>query len=551
MNLLDNNVHDWDLLCSTFKWEVPEYYNIAYAVCDKHRGLQDRIALYYENDSGHEKTFTFGDLKRLSNQLANTLNALGAVKGDRIAIILSQRPEAAISHLAIFKLGCVALPLSVLFGPDASGYRLQDSAAKIVITDGSRREMVESLKPDLPDLEAIIDCDDGSEVGFWGQLARGSNMFQIEHTLGEDPALLIYTSGTTGPPKGALVAHRCFPGNLTGFELSHNFLPQAGDVFWTPADWAWTGGLIDGLLPAWYYGVPVLGYEGGKFDPEKACRLMAKYRIRNTFIPPTALKMIRQLGDVRGKCGVNLRTLMSAGEAVGAELYHWGKDALGIEINEMCSQTEFNYIIGNCSAIMEVKPGSPGKAYPGHRIEPVDDDGNVMATGEIGELAAFRHGDPVMFLGYWRNEAATKAKFIGDWWGTGDMGYRDSDGYLWFVGRQDDVISSAGYRIGPGEIEDCLLKHPAVAQAAVIGSPNDLRGEIIKAFIVPAPDTELSEDLKKNIQESVRSRLAAYEYPREIEFINELPMTTTGKVRRMELRQREIAKKGGSNGTGK
>lgn len=273
---------------------------------------------------------------------------------------------------------------------------------------------------------------------------------------------------------------------------------------------------------------------------------MAKYRIRNTFIPPTALKMIRQLGDVRGKYGVNLRTLMSAGEAVGAALYHWGKEALGIEINEMCSQTEFNYIIGNCSAIMDVKPGSIGKAYPGHRVEPVDDDGSVMATGEIGELAAFREDDPVMFLGYWRNEAATKAKFIGDWWGTGDMGYRDNDGYLWFVGRRDDVISSAGYRIGPGEIEDCLLKHPAVAQAAVIGSPDELRGEIIKAFIVPAPDAELSEDLKRNIQESIRNRLAAYEYPREIEFIDELPMTTTGKVRRMELRQREIAKKRGS-----
>ncbi len=251
--------------------------------------------------------------------------------------------------------------------------------------------------------------------------------------------------------------------------------------------------------------------------------------------------MMRQVKDIQSRFGVDMRTIMSAGEAMGAELFHWGKEALGIEINEMWAQTEFNYIVGNCSAIMPVRPGSMGKAYPGHRVEPVDEEGNVMPTGEVGELAAHRD-DPVLFLGYWNREEATRENFIGEWWGTGDVGYRDEEGYLWFVGRKDDVISSAGYRIGPGEIEDCLLKHPAVAQAAVIGAPDELRGEIVKAFIILAQGYEPGEALKDDIQATVKQRLAAYEYPRAIEFLDALPLTTTGKVRRMELRRREWEK---------
>ncbi|MGI9303791.1 MAG: AMP-binding protein, partial [Gammaproteobacteria bacterium] len=354
--------------------------------------------------------------------------------------------------------------------------------------------------------------------------------------------LLIYTSGTTGPPKGALIAHRSLLGNLTGFELSHNFFPHRGDLFWTPADWAWTGGLLDGLLPSWYYGVPMLAFEGGKFDPEHACRLLGEYGVKNAFIPPTALKMMRQVPDIRGRHKVAFRSIMSAGEALGGELIEWGKEALGVGINEMWGQTEINYLAGNCAAIMPIKPGSMGKPYPGHCVDVVDAEGNVMPTGEEGELAA-RAGDPVMFLGYWKKEQATREKFVGEWCCTGDTGYRDDDGYLWFVGRKDDVISSAGYRIGPGEIEDCLLKHPAVLQAAVIGSPDEIRGNIVKAYIVLADGHQPSEVLKSEIQRSVRDRLAAYEYPRAVEFIDAMPMTVTGKVRRMALRERDLAGK--------
>ncbi len=543
MRLIDPALRDFEVIRASFRWQIPEHYNITHEVCDRHAQHADAIALYYEHVDGTEKRFSFGELKRLSNRLGNALRGLGIERGDRVAIVLPQRVETGVAHLAIYRLGAVALPLSILFGPDALEYRLRDSGAKAVITDGLRVPVLSGLKSSLPSLRLIIDCDARSgEHALSRLLERASDDLVPVRTAADDPALLIYTSGTTGPPKGALVAHRSLLGNLTGFELSQNFFPQEGDCFWTPADWAWTGGLMDALLPSWYYGKPVLAYEQrGRFDPEQACRLLAKYKVRNAFIPPTALKMMRQLGDIRARLGVELRSVMSAGEAVGAELYHWARDALGVEVNEMWGQTEFNYLVGNCSAIMPVRPGSMGRPYPGHEVDVIDEQGNVVRAGENGELAARRTGDPVMFLGYWGNEEATRKKFIGEWFCTGDVGYRDEDGYLWFVGRKDDVISSAGYRIGPGEIEDCLLKHPAVAQAAVIGSPDELRGSIVKAFIVLASGYAPTEALKREIQDAVRTRLAAYEYPRAIEFIGELPMTTTGKVRRVELRARDLA----------
>jgi acetyl-CoA synthetase len=542
MPLMDPSIGDFAALRASFRWQIPARFNIAAAVCDRHVDRASQIALYCETESGRESRYTFADIRNFSNRLANALAAAGVGRGDRVAIVLPQRVEAALAHVAVYKLGAIAVPLSILFGPDALEYRLGDSGARLALVDGAHRPMLAELADRLDSLEAVIDCDDDGPAGFRQRVERASDRFRVVDTDADDPALLIYTSGTTGPPKGALVAHRCLLGNLTGFELSQNFFPRPGDLFWTPADWAWTGGLIDALLPSWYYGVPVLGTTGRRFDPERACRLLARYRVRNAFIPPTALKMMRQLGDLRQRFGVELRSVMSAGEQMGAELLDWGRESLGLEINEMWGQSEFNYIVGNCADIMPARGGSMGKPYPGHRVEPLAEDGSVMPDNEIGELCAFRD-DPVLFLGYWNNDQATRDKFHGDWWRTGDVGFRDEDGYLWFVGRKDDVISSAGYRIGPGEIEDCLLKHPAVAQAAAIGSPDPLRGEVVKAFIVLAEGYRGSDALADEIRESVRRRLAAYEYPREVEFIDALPLTTTGKVRRLELRQRERARK--------
>ena len=545
MSLFKNNNQSFEQLRRDFRWRIPEHYNIGVDVCDKHRQRFAAPALYLENAEGRSYSVSFGELKTRSDRFANALRGLGVTRGDRVAIILPQREETVIAHIAVYKLGAVALPLAVLFGPDALEYRLGDSGAKLAISDAGHMEMLNDIRPRLPALETIVACDShAGGRGFWELLESASESFEPVKTRRDDPALLIYTSGTTGPPKGALEAHRCLPGNLPGFELSQNFYPGEQDLMWTPADWAWTGGLLDALLPALHYGVPVLGYAGGRFDPEQACRLMGKHGVRNAFIPPTAIKMLMQIDSPRQKYDLKLRSIMSAGEQVGAEVVRWVSEELAVEVNEMWGQTEFNYLVGNCTQVMPVRPGSMGKPYPGHTVDPVDPSGNPMPDGEIGELAA-RRDDPVFFLGYWENEQATREKFIGDYWGTGDLGYRDGDGYLWFVGRSDDVISSAGHRIGPGEIEDCLIKHEAVAQAAVIGSPDELRGEVVKAFIILADGQTPSDTLAQSIQQSVKQRLAAHEYPREIEFVDSLPMTTTGKIRRVELRELEIARKGG------
>ena len=540
MSLFRNDGRGFEQLRADFRWTVPRRFNIADAVCDRHRDRRDEVALYLENGAGRTRRVTLGELKALSDRFANALRGLGVGVGDRVAIILPQRLETVVAHLAVYKLAGIALPLSVLFGPDAIGYRLSDSGARIAVADRGHAEMLADLHSELEQLAHVIDCDDDeAAMGFWNVLERGAERFEPVPTGAHDPALLIYTSGTTGPPKGALNAHRCLLGTLPGFELSHDFFPRPRDLMYTPADWAWTGGLLDGLLPALYYGVPVVGFDGGKFDPERTCDLLQRYRVRNAFIPPTAMKMLMQVPRIRSRFDLRLRSIMSAGEQVGAEVLSWAQDTLGVALNEMWGQTEFNYLAGGSAAIMEPRPGAMGKAYPGHRVDVIDEAGQPLPDDAVGDLAAWRHDDPVMFLGYWRSDAATREKFVGDWWLTGDQGYRDADGYLWFVGRKDDVISSAGHRIGPGEIEDCLLKHPAVAQAAVIGSPDPLRGQIVKAFVVRAPGHSPSPDLIADIQSSVRTRLAAHEYPREVEFVDELPMTTTGKVRRVELRQRE------------
>ena len=539
--MFKDRTQSFEALRRSHRWVVPDEFNIAAACCDRHQDRANQVAIYDENEQGDERRFTFAELKAHSERLAGAFRRLGIDRGDRVAIILPQCAETAVAHLAIYRIGAVALPLSILFGRDALSYRLGDSGARAAVVAPERLELIAELRLGLPQLEALLCVEpDESAHGFWQLAESGDPVAGTAATGADDPALLIYTSGTTGPPKGALVGHRSLIGNLPGFELSHEFFPQPGDRFWTPADWAWTGGLMDALLPSLYYGVPILGYSG-KFDPEKACALMQKYAIRNAFLPPTAIKMLMQVQDLGKRFRLRLRSIMSAGEQVTPELLNWSEANLGAAINEMWGQTEVNYLVGNCSGIMNVRPGSMGKPYPGHDVDVIDEAGNRMPDGELGELAA-RSGDPVMFLGYWNNERATREKFVGDWFCTGDLGYRDGDGYLWFVGRKDDVISSAGYRIGPGEIEDCLLKHPAVAQAAAIGIPDALRGNIVKAFIVLGAGFEPSEELATEIQDSVRSRLAAYEYPRAVEFMDSLPMTTTGKVRRIELRQMELAK---------
>jgi acetyl-CoA synthetase len=493
--------------------------------------------------------YTYWDLQQAANRLSNALAALGVRRGERVAIILPQRPETAIAYLAVFQMGAIALPLSHLFGPDALEYRMEHAEASVAIVEPATIANLGAIRDRLTHLRHVIGVGGAIEraVLQWEDLlAKASSRFRCVDTAADDPALIIYTSGTTGPPKGALKAHRTLIGNVPGFVHSHDFFPRAGDMFWSPADWAWTGGLMDALLPSMMFGVPILGYRG-RFDAEKAYYLIEKYGVRNAFLFPTALKlMMKAVPEPKKKYDFDLRSIMSAGESVGVTVFEWAKEHLGVTINEMFGQTEINYVVGNCQSAWPAKPGSIGRPYPGHRVAVIDDQGNDLPSGELGEVAINRNfngqSDPVFFLEYWKNPQATKDKFIGDWGCTGDQAKMDEDGYLWYQGRSDDVIKSAGYRIGPAEIESCLVKHPAVQNAAVIGKPDAARGAIIKAFIVLQSGHAPSAHLIEQIQTHVRGRLAPYEYPREIEFIDALPMTTTGKVQRKELRKREESK---------
>ena len=527
------SARDYETLYHSFRWQIPAHYNIGVDVCDRWAEREPRrTAIFNVRRDGSVDEISYGVLRESSNRLANVLAQHGIGRGDRIAILLPQMPEAAISHIASYKLGAIALPLALLFGVEAISYRLADAGVRALITNAQGLAKL----PARNELALVLSVDgpaDGAQ-DFHALLARASAQFMPVATTSEDPALMIYTSGTTGPPKGALHAHRVLLGHLPGIELPHEFFPQPGDRFWTPADWAWAGGLLDALLPALHYGVPVVAHKYEKFDPGEAFHLMARMGVRNAFIPPTALRLMRSVS--RPPADLQLRSVGSGGEALGAETYEWGKSALGLAINEFYGQTECNLVLGSCGGIGIAQLGSIGKTVPGHTVAIIHPDGTQCAPGEAGEIA-IKRPDPVMFLEYWGKPDATREKFIRDWMTTGDQGVMDRDGYVQFVGRNDDVITSSGYRIGPAEIEDCLIKHPAVALAAVVGKPDPVRTQIVKAFIVPKAGHSPSDALAAEIQSFVKTRLSAHEYPREVAFIDQMPMTTTGKVIRRLLRQ--------------
>lgn len=545
-----------------FRWQVPGHFNLA-EVCAA-RWARERpgtVAIRYEHEDGRAARFTYGDLQANANRLSNALRRLGVQRGDRVAIVMPQRFETAVANIAVAQLGAVAMPLSMLFGPDALEYRLQHSEAVVAIVDESAIANLRAARPQCPALRHMIAAGDAAgqgDIDWSAALEAERTEFTAVKTKADEAAVLIYTSGTTGPPKGALIPHRALIGNLTGFVCSQNWFPQDDAVFWSPADWAWTGGLMDALLPTLYFGGQIVAFQG-RFGAERALDLMARHGVTHTFLFPTALKaMMKAVPAPRERHALKLRAIMSAGEAVGDAVFAWCRDALGVTVNEMFGQTEINYIVGNCGRFVDAtgrahpgwpaRPGSMGRAYPGHRIAVIDDAGRECPRGTPGDVAVHRldvhgHPDPVFFLGYWKNDEATRAKFTGDpadsWCRTGDTAVMDEDGYLWYQGRSDDVFKAAGYRIGPSEVENCLVKHPAVANAAVVPKPDRERGAVVKAYVVLAPGFEPGDALVEELQRHVRGKLAPYEYPKEIEFIAALPMTTTGKVQRKVLRLRE------------
>ena len=532
-------VDEYEIMRRDFAWPRPDVFNIGVAVCDKWQDDPDRTALIHKRPDGAVDRISFGELIAQSNRIANMFARNGIGPGDRVGLLLTQRPETALAHIALYKLGAIAVPLALLFGVDALEYRLNNSGAKALVTSTEGLAKIAAIDNDLPALKSVF-CVDGAQDGaidFHAALIDYPPEFTPVQTAPDDPALMVYTSGTTGPPKGALHGHRVLLGHLPCTEFAHEGFPRDDDLIWTPADWAWAGGLLNVLLPGLYYGVPVLAYSFEKFDPEAAFALMAEIGVRNTFLPPTALKIMRTVAKPGERFDLKLRTIGSGGEALGRELVEWGQKELGLTINEFYGQTECNLVLSSNAAIGVSRPGAIGKPVPGHEVAVIDRNGTVLPPGEPG-IVAVRRPNPVMFLKYWDNEQATRDKYIGDWLLTGDQGTLDPDGYIHFVGRDDDVITSAGYRIGPGEIEDCLISHPAVALAAAVGKPDPERTEIIKAFIVLNKGFDESPELADEIRTWVRERLSAHEYPREIAFEDSLPLTTTGKVIRRLLRER-------------
>jgi acetyl-CoA synthetase len=516
-----------DALVRDFRWELPADCSIAWEACDRWADGTGRPAIRQLRDDGSVATLSFDALSDQSCRLANLLAARGVSEGDRVGILLPQRPETAIAHIACYRLGAIAVPLFVLFGPDALHFRLADSGAVALVTDAEGEAKLAGIRDALPALRTVLIIESLPAL-----LERASPHRAHLPRAPDDPALIIYTSGTTGSPKGALHAHRTLRGHLPGVSLPHHGFPQPGDLIWTPADWAWIGGLLDVLLPGLFHGVPVFSHRFKKFDPDAAYDLMARHQVRNVFIPPTALRMLAQ---ARPRQKPALRTLTSGGETLGAALLDWGRETFGLPINEFYGQTECNLVVSNGAPLFPIRPGSMGRAVPGHRVAVIDGDGRALPADEPGDIAV-ASPDPVMFLGYWNRPEATTAKFRGPWLVTGDTGRIDADGYIHFAGRDDDVITSAGYRIGPGPIEDCLCRHQAVAMAAVVGRPDALRTEIVTAFVVLKPGFQASDALAYDLAAFVREKLAAHEYPRAIKFVDALPTTATGKVMRRVLR---------------
>lgn len=538
-NLLERG-SNYDEICENFSWNIPAKYNIATDVCDRWADDESRVALVYEDSEKVQHTYTYKNIQRYANQLANTFKAIGLKEKDVVTLLLAQDPECAIGHVACWKAGMISGPCSVLFAGEAIKYRVNDCLSKIVITDLANYEKVKEIRSECPSLleVLVIDGEPEGASNFWSILEGADDSFDNIETDAEDVAWISYTSGTTGLPKGSVQPHRMMLGHMPSLEFIYDFFPQDKDALWSPADWAWMAGLMDVIMPGWFHGSKVVATAMKGFDAEDAYRILADHEVTLALLTPTMLKLMRQVQSPLERYDLKLRAVLSGGESVGTGLLEWAQKELNLSINEAFGQTECNVILGNNGKVFPIKPGSLGKPTPGSVVKIIDDNGNEVPPGREGHIAC-KKPDPVMLLEYLNRPEATMEKFIGDWLITGDVGHMDEDGYFWFHGRGDDVITSSGYRIGPGEIEDALLKHDAVQMSAVIGVPDPVRTEVIKAYIILKEDIEGSDELGEELRNFVRGKLAKHEVPRFIEFVGSLPMTTTGKIMRRELRDRE------------
>ena len=522
-----------------YRWSIPKQYNIAADVCDRWAEDPSRVALLHKRQDGSLRTCRFREIWQQANRLANTLEHWGVHRGDRVAIVLPQSPEAAVSHMAVYKIGAIAVPCAVVLGSEALQFRLSHCNARVLITDRAGAEKVAPVRERLPRgmVTTVIDDPPENTRDFHRELAKASDHYSTVKSAATDPAFMIYSSGTTGEPKGILHAHQALLGHLPGVEITHNFLPDERDLAWTPSDWAWIGGLGDILLPFWHHGLPVLAWKPTEFDPEEALRTISDLELRNIFVTPTALRLMQQVvGPKTGSLITHLRSVGCGGEPLTDDLVEWSKATFGTGINDSYGLTECNQVVVNSMVMPPQQCGSIGRAVPGHEVGIIDEDGVELPPGETG-IIAIRRPDPVMFLGYWLDPERTNQVFLGDWFLTGDLGRVGEDGFLIFEGRSDDLITYSGYRVDPVEIETCLRSHPSISMVSVVGDPDEVRTQQIRAIVVledgVAPGTILAE----TIQEYVKERLGTHMFPKVVEFADTLPVTYSGKVRTADLRR--------------
>ena len=524
----------YQALVRDFQWDIPERMNMASEVFDRWSDARGRVAIYVEHADGRRDTWSYWRLIRLAKRYANFLVSLGVQPGDRVSLVMQQGAELAALHLAVYSVGAVALPMSILYGPDSYRHILSDSATSVIVVGEAYADPIRSVRDDLPALGTVV---------ISGQPAEGERSlseadgypadFDPIDTSSEDPALLLYTSGSTGHPKGALHAHRILEGYLLTFKLFFNVEFDESTVFYTPSDWAWVGGLLDILLPALVFGCPVVADEE-RFSAERAFEVIGRNGVTHAFLTPTALKVMAQVPDPGPRFDLDLRVIASGGESVADELHRWSERDLGAVINEFYGLTEVNHLVGGCEALWPGQPGWMGLPYPGRDVALLDESGEEVSPGEIGEIAV-RPGDPTQMLEYWGNPAATAGMRRDGWILTGDQATLDANGYIRFLGRDDDMIASAGYRIGPAEVEESLVRHAAVAEVAVIPAPDRIRGHVVKAMVVLADGHRPGDDLTAELQAQVKTQLAAYKYPRIVEYVESLPKTSTGKLNRKLL----------------
>lgn len=534
----------YDDLKRSFDLQVPELFNMAEATVGRHAlgEARNRVALVCDDTSGSTpRRWTYAELYSEALRMASFLRRHGVNTADVVVCYAPQGWPAALTHLACYLLGAIVAPLSLLYGRETLRHAMVDSHARFLVTERAAWDALPGLREELTDLRTVFIASGAREGDVALEDYRHETPLRAVHpTRADDPALLLYTSGSTGLPKGILHAHRLVLGYLASVSLFYQLqMREQGQVLWTPSDWSWIAGIVNVQMTGWYFGHTVVAGQA-KVTPEWIMGFIERHGVTHTFLTPTALKRLASLPNPRSRWpGLRLRAIGTGGEPCPGAVLEWSRDVLRVPINEFYGLTEINHLIGNCQALYPVRPGSMGKAYPGHELRVIDDTGQPVPPGVSGQIVAHRR-DPTLFLGYWNQPDRTQAMFQSDWVLTGDYARVDEQGYFWYEGRRDDLIKSAGYRIGPAEVEDALVSHPAVEEAAVVGVPDPDRGQVVKAYVRLVPGQSPGDEIAEALRRHVKTQLAVYKYPRIIEFVQEFPLTSTGKISRKDLRSRPL-----------